>query len=109
MEGLEFTRIDLFRSRSGGSMTYSVTRWAGRPNGASLVLVSDVERSTLRFQGDFREAFLAARRMSPPGETALVRVHERDRRQEWRVVNSYPVQFPRQAWVRPAEWDRGRS
>lgn len=105
---MEFTRIDLFRSRSGGATTYAVTRWAGSPRDSALVLVSDVERSELRFQGDFGEAFVKAWRMSPPGETARVRVHERDRRQEWRVVNEYPVQLPRRAWTRPAAWDRGR-
>jgi hypothetical protein len=106
---VEFTRIDLFRSWDRRSTNFAVTRWSGTPTSAALVLVSDVEQLDLQFQGGFSEAFVKAWRMSPPGETGLVQVHERDKRQEWRVVNSYPVQFPRRAWVRPAEWDRGRS
>jgi hypothetical protein len=75
---------------------------------SGLALVSNLEDSFQR-QGGFSEAFVKAWRISEPGETGLVQVHERDKRQEWRVVNSYRVQFPRRAWVRPAEWDRGRS
>lgn len=92
------TRIDLFRARAAGgwSTHFEVSRWrrerAGRVT--NLVLVTPGE-SARRRQGGFVEALEAARRLARPGETVRVRVYRRDRRQQWRVVNSYPVQLPR--------------
>lgn len=104
---MEFTRIELFRSRDRRSTNFAVTRW--RADGEVLVDVTPGDNPGWQRQGGFAEAFVKAWRMSGPGETVRVRVHERDKRQEWRVVNEYPVQLPRRAWVRPVAWDRGRS
>lgn len=91
------TRIDLFRSRSGSgwSTQYAVTRWRREGEGP-WEEVTPGDHPGLPRQGGFPEALHAARRLAWPGETVRVRLHRRDKRQRWRVVNSYPVQLPRE-------------